>query len=163
MRFLTIDQIHVTPGAGTIATEEQAIDSKGTTDVMVHGTDVTGTGVSYGVLSWTWDPPTQSMDDWLIYDNYWHDNRDFGASWSNNSAHALRTRFWNNVCVANATNSAFGGPGCVRFGDANSYGVFNTLVLNAATSTSNCNIANCRAFGSRTRGQATTSRTTSAT
>jgi hypothetical protein len=117
-------------------TEEQCLDFKGTQQVQIHGNDCHGSGDAYGGVTFTWDPPTQTMSNYDIWDNYFHDNAYLAISWSQ-SVHCSGIRVWNNTFVRNLTAppSGFNAGAVQMCGDAASYTVFNTFVSNDNGST----------------------------
>jgi hypothetical protein len=107
--------------------DEQCGDFKGTRFLRWHGNDCSA-APGGGVVS-TNDPAVVSKTDWDIWDNFFHDNREYAINWaqSNNCA---RWRIWNNLFVRTVQGPGFNEGTVQLCGDAGTYVVFNTFVDN---------------------------------
>lgn len=127
-----------------ISGEEQCFDSKGTIQVRFYGNECTGFG--QGGISVTWDPPTQSMNDWWIEGNYFHD-MGYAYTWANEVGHCLRHSIWNNLVVGNIGDTGFNIGVMQLCGGSTQFVVFNTFYNNT-----NSNGAGAKTWGVKDEG-----------
>lgn len=121
VQYLIISNNHMISG------EEQCFDSKGTLFVRFTGNDCLG--FSQGGISVTWDPPTQSMNDWDIEGNYFH-GMGYAYTPANEAGHCLRHNVWNNVIADNVGDTGFNIGAFMLCGGSTHNFVFNTLYNN---------------------------------
>lgn len=121
VQYLIISNNHMISG------EEQCFDSKGTLRVRFTGNDCLGFG--QGGISVTWDPPTQSMDDWDIEGNALH-GMGYAYTPANSPNHCLRHNVWNNVIYDNVGDTGFNIGAFMLCGGSTHNFVFNTLYNN---------------------------------
>jgi hypothetical protein len=138
VQYLIIANNHMISG------EEQCFDSKGTIFVRFAGNDCSGFG--QGGISITWDPPTQSMNDFWIEGNYFH-GMGYAYTWANAGGHCLRHYLWNNVIADNVGDTGFNIGAVQLCGGSTHYFVFNTLYNNT-----NSNGSSAKTWGLKNEG-----------
>lgn len=115
--------------------EEQAMDNKGTRHVKFHDNDVSDNGYgnhAYGSIVTTGDlggectPDT--MTDWQIYNNHFHDESNYVLSWNGSFARCNTFLIYNNIIEDVCTDPEFNWPALYLCGDSNTYVVGNIFL-----------------------------------